>query len=125
MTLAENAFALADRLITKFGVVATWVEVDATNDPSQGTVMATETEHTIKVAPPRAVSAFWVDGELVQAGDLMTSFAAKGLAFTPAVGHKLQLGSITFRVIRVEEVPVGTDEDGANVTALWRAFLRR
>ena len=56
---------------------------------------------------------------LVQTGDLLASFPAKGLAFDPAAGDKLTVGGVAYTVIHPKPTYAGS------IPVLWEALVRR
>ena len=125
-TTAERLQDMALDLITRKGCVASWQQDDVTASEVTGEVTVNATEsYPIRIVPPEALRAAYVDGETTQMGDLVTYLAAKNLGFTPANGDRLVILGETYRAVIVERTLAGLDSAGSNVVALWRVVMRR
>jgi hypothetical protein len=97
----------------------TYVAVSTTRDDLTGEVIKTEVVYTVKGTPPANYSLAWRSGDGVQAGDMRSSLAGKGLLFTPAIGDRVEFDSTVWRIVTVS--PVFSGES----TVLWTLQLRR
>ena len=77
-------------ILAKYGTDATFKVKTGGGvpDPSTSTVSAVTTTDVLwKISPPAPYSAFLIDDDVIQAGDMKTVLAAQGITFTPAVAH--------------------------------------
>ena len=74
---------------------------------------AVYTDTAWKISPPQPYSAFLVDGDVIQAGDLKTITSAQGITFTPSVtdavgsAAKLVFGGFTWTILAVSPIRSG------------------
>ena len=121
MTVLDRFFPrLAERLIDKFGAAATLETVAKTEDLVTGKVGESVVASPVKITPPEPFAIGQIDGSLIQAGDMATVIAAKGLNAVPAANRdRLIFASETWQVVAVDPI-----YSGDSVTA-YRLQLRR
>ena len=100
--------------IEKYGRTVTVTIPANTKDWVTGVVNTTTTNHVVKCSPPEPYNQRYVDGDLIQTGDMRTLFAASGLPFTPALGMKI--GKWT--AVWIYEIVSG------DLTCAWEVALR-
>ena len=107
-------------IIDKFGKLVTLTRETNTYNPATGDVSSTSTSVSIRVTPPREFPARYIDGSLIQIGDVEIGVPASGLTITPsAVDFTATIDSVVWKCIRATKVYSGDD------VVLWRLQLRR
>lgn len=98
-----------DEIIAEFGKTVTfWVYGSEVYDPVTGkTSTGDATQYNKKVIPPYEVALRYVDGDLIQVGDMLTGVAAKDIEFTPAKGMKVTIDSAIWVIQRVAPIYSG------------------
>jgi len=120
-TLDTEFLTDADELIEELGKTAKfWVYARDDYNPATGKVeRGTPTIYTQKVIPPYEVDHQWVDGDVIQTGDMKSGVAAKDLEFKPARGMVMVVDAETWKVVKVKPVYAG------ELVVLYELFLRR
>ena len=108
-------------MITNFGKNATFkVIAGADYDPLTGEVSQDGTSNIVrKIIPPMTYERKFIDGEIVQDGDLMTGIAASGLTFTPTDGMTVSFDNTSWKIVNVQPVYSG------ELIALYELQLRQ
>lgn len=111
---------LALELLEEFGKTVSITERAATDsyNPKTGSVNADPSSFTIKIIPPDKFKDFYVDGDLIEEGDLLTGFAASGLEFTPTKGMIIDLDGTDWTMVDLRAIYSGDD------IALYETKLR-
>lgn len=113
-------FGLSKSLIDQFGGSASLQTISETFTPATGLTSETVAAQAVKISPPDPVDLSAVDGSLVQAGDMTTLIAAKGLTSAPvANSSRLVFDGDTWQAVGVEPIYSGDD------IAAYRIQLRR
>lgn len=98
----EKRRAIAESAIAGSGVVLTFEVRTKTPDPTTGATdlgLATSVEWTGSTPSPYELR--YIDGVLIQAGDMRTTISAKDITFTPQLGQKVTFDSATWRIMHV------------------------
>jgi hypothetical protein len=89
-------------------------------DPDTGhTTYDTPDSYTRKVTPPEAYENYFIDDDLIKAGDTRVYLPAKDLTFTPELEMKVTIDSIDWVVVNIETIYTGGS------VALYELQLRR
>ena len=112
MSLATVVQGSATRALNLYGQAATLNRsVPGVFDPVTGTTTATVSTYPVKAlidsASLRTLGYKFGDG-LVQSGDVLATFSAKGIPFDPMPGDTLTVGSIVFALVITRPVYVGS-----------------
>jgi len=86
--LDEEFVVLATEMIAEMGKTVVFrTYPDASYDAVEGvTTLGDMLSYTKKVMPPYAYKQKYIDGDVIQAGDMQTGIAGQGLEFTPEPG---------------------------------------
>ena len=110
---------LAARLIDKFGATASLESVTKTEDLASGKVAESVSAAPVKITPPEPFSVGFIDGTLVEAGDLTTLVAAQGLSAAPTANRdRLVFASQAWQIVAVDPIY------GGDVVTAYRLQLR-
>lgn len=97
--------------------------VSGAYDPATGTNTAGTTTTSACLVTldgsSRTTLGFKFGEALVQTGDLLASFPAKGLAFNPVPGDTLTVGGVTYTVIQPKPTFAGP------IPVLWEVLVRK
>ena len=108
MTLDETARAAAERLIGRFGTIATLRRATRTYDPATGKAVESTRDYRVRLSPPTRFHEARIDGTLIEAGDMATQMAAKGAPVVPdAASDTVILGETAWTLVRVDPVMSG------------------
>ena len=105
-TFTSRMVDAADRLITKFGVTATFVvDGTVTTNPQAGTVShGTQTSPTATVSFPTRFETRYVNGSTIQEQDMMIMLAAKNLSFIPFLDQSVTIYSVGYVIKHLEKL---------------------
>ena len=76
---------------------------ETTNSSTDGSQVI----RNVKSIPPYEVEIKYVDGDLIQAGDLLTGVAGMDITFVPDNGIKARFDSVTWRIVRFAPIYSG------------------
>jgi hypothetical protein len=93
-----------EEIIEEFHKTVTfWVYPDEDYDPATGqATQGDPTQYSKQVIPPYQIDLKYVDGDVIQAGDLLTGVPAKNIEFEPARGMSVTIDSNIWSVERVQ-----------------------
>lgn len=83
------------------------------------TIIAGKSAVDQKCTPPTPYSRRYIDGDLIQEGDMLTFVANDTLEFTPINGMRAELNSVSWFVVSVQAIYSG------ELVAAWELQLRR
>jgi hypothetical protein len=85
--------------------VTFWVYPDAVYAPETGVNSRGDAvQYSKQVMPPYQVELKYVDGDLIQAGDMLSGIPAKDIEFTLEKGMKVTIGSDIWTIVRVSPI---------------------
>jgi len=123
MTRLDDKFLpLAKRLIDTFGKVVTLTtEPQGGNyNPKLGTTdKIVGSAFSVKIIPPDKYQRTYIEGDLIENGDLVTGMAAQGAPVTPTKGMQIDLDGSPWRIERVRPIYSG------ELIAMWELQLRQ
>jgi len=77
-------------------------------DPTTGVTSQATSAKTAKATPPAPYNIMYVDGDIIESGDMETLIAAQGLTWTPVVGMAMTWASgNVWRVVSVKPIYSG------------------
>jgi len=117
-TLDDTFLPLTANLISSFGKSLTFVVATDSYDPATGSNTVSESTSVVK-GVLSAYSSRFIDGDLIQNGDLKALIAAQGLTFTPTVGQRVEFNSQKWRIVAIASLYSGDEIAG------YRLQLRR
>lgn len=98
----EKRRDIAARAIAGSSTALTFEVRTKTPDPTtDATVLGSPTNIEWTGSTPSPYELRYIDGKLIQAGDMRTSISAKDIAFTPELGQKVTFGGAAFRIVTV------------------------
>ena len=97
-------------LITKYGKSVLFKLLPSKSyDATKGTVtLGDEVQYAKYVIPPFQFNDKYIDGNLVQVGDMQIGLPASGLEFTPENNIRVIIDSVVWRIIRYSPIYTGT-----------------
>lgn len=111
---------LAERLIARFGAAASLQTVTKTANLESGQVTETVVAAPVRITPPEPFSIGVIDGSLVEAGDLTTLVAGRGLIEPPVANRdRLELSGEIWQIVSASPIRSG------DAVAAYRLQLRR
>jgi len=127
MTRLDTVFLpLAERLINEFGKVVIFTSAPLPGEYDRNTGVTTptsQTTHTAKVSPPDPYKKFFIDGDLIQAGDAKVLLGNQGNDFTPVKGGTLNGWNIDIDSICWEVISTNPIYSGESIAA-WELQIR-
>jgi len=96
-------------IIAEFGKTVTfWTYGSDDYSPTTGKrTTGDATQYNKKVIPPYEVALKYVDGDLIQMGDMLSGVAAKDIEFTPAKGMRVTIDGGIWVIQRVSPIYSG------------------
>jgi len=122
--LDDKLLPKVDIIIDKFGKVASLRENFADGDytAATGAVFGIPASHSVKVTPPFPYEHKYIDGDLIEQGDMQVLLSAKALTDDsvpdPQNGWRLTIDTQTFHVISTSKIYSGES------IAAWQLQLR-
>ena len=109
-------------IIDEFGKLVSFITVVQVYDSTVGHTIETPTPVSRKITPPAQMSLRFVDGDLIQIGDMTALVAASGLTFEIKRGMNLEIDSLYWTVVDFK--PIYTGDAIAAVRAKFLTFSR-
>ena len=106
----EKFIPMALRMIEKFGkTVEIKIYPDAVYGPTTGeTAVGGYVRYVKKIIPPYPYEQKYIDGDIVQQGDLQTGIAGSGLGFTPEPGlTKITIDTLVWNIVNMKPIYSG------------------
>lgn len=88
-------------LLDRLGKTVTVHDVPGAVNVSTGRVSGTPDSWSVKVTPPAPVKQSLVDGDVVQTRDAAMLVAAQDIVFTPTIGQRVVVDSLSYKVVKV------------------------
>ena len=100
-------------IVDEFGINATFY-VDFIDPEDYSPLTGHTTEDTDagvvrKVTPPEDYADFFIDGDLIQHGDVRIYLPSQNITFTPELGMKVSIGSSDWRAIAIDPIYSGEE----------------
>ena len=109
-TLDDKLLPKVADILAKFGKVVTFTTSPPASayDPTTGENAAfTATTHSVKITPPDEYNDKYIDGDLIQRGDVKVLVAGQGLPFTPTNGMAVVIDSKTWKIVSLKLIYSG------------------
>jgi hypothetical protein len=120
--LDDKLVPKAYELIEKFGKVVSFISGPPASgyDPTTGkNATFTADTYSVKVTPPQEYEQKYIDGDLIQVGDVQIFLAAQNLTFTPKNGMDVTIDSENWKIVSFGKIYTGEQ------VALYEFQLRK
>lgn len=106
MTLDARFRSLARKMTGKYGKAITLRKTESTYDPATGQTTETTTDYAVKTEPPQPYEQRYIDGQLIQTGDMRLLVAATdpGLTDTPDLEWKALMDGDTWQIVTIRPI---------------------